>query len=103
MFTAAAQVAAVERRVTAYSEAGQGTDSSQPSFRVSEPCIPVRSGRPSLVQLAETGPASGSEPGAAHRFRLACAALRRDDPPAGRPRSQQHVRRPVGVLIDSTL
>ena len=67
MFTAAAQVAAVERRVTAYSEAGQGTDSSQPSFRVSEPCIPVRSGRPSLVQLAETGPASGSEPGAAHR------------------------------------
>ena len=35
MFTAAAQVAAVERRVTAYSEAGQGTDSSQPSFRVS--------------------------------------------------------------------
>ena len=26
MFTAAAQVAAVERRVTAYSEAGQGTD-----------------------------------------------------------------------------
>ena len=37
MFTAAAQVAAVERRVTAYSEAGQGTDSSQPSFRVSEP------------------------------------------------------------------
>ena len=32
MFTAAAQVAAVERRVTAYSEAGQGTDSSQPSF-----------------------------------------------------------------------
>ena len=68
MFTAAAQVAAVERRVTAYSEAGPGTDSSQPSFRVSEPCIPVRSGRPSLVQLAETGPASGSEPGAAHRF-----------------------------------
>ena len=55
MFTAAAQVAAVERRVTAYSEAGQGTDSSQPSFCVSEPCIPVRSGRPSLVQLAETG------------------------------------------------
>lgn len=49
MFTAAAQVASVERRVTAYSEAGQGTDSSQPSFRVSEPCIPVRSGRPSLT------------------------------------------------------
>ena len=93
MFTAAAQVAAVERRVTAYSEAGQGTDSSQPSFRVSEPCIPVRSGRPSLVQLAETGPASGSEPGAAHRFvqrahRLSRFAAerspgRRDNPRSG--------------------